>query len=190
MPFTMLHTSNGCMQNGVAHLMNQYTSLTPEQKIERYWDNVNKDGSIPAHMPHLGKCWEWTGGCIPDGYGAKRWNGQNDLAHRVSWIISNGSIPDSLLVLHKCDNRKCVRPDHLFLGTKKDNSDDMIAKGRKVNPEQRGEKNPFCKLTDIQVNEIRLRYKRRIVLQRELAREYGVSRAVISLIINNKRRSL
>jgi hypothetical protein len=88
---------------------------------ERFWEKVNK----------AGECWEWTA-CRHHqwGYGHVRVGGKLEAAHRVSWEMHNGPIPDGLLVCHHCDNPKCVRPAHLFLGTGTDNSRDMHAKGR------------------------------------------------------------
>lgn len=79
------------------------------------------------------ECWEFTG-ALRDGYGAIKYNGKLCSAHRVSYIISKGNIPDGLLVCHKCDNRKCVNPKHLFLGTYSDNMIDCYNKGRMVIP--------------------------------------------------------
>lgn len=75
-------------------------------------------------------CWEWQRYRNNHGYGALRFKGQQAYAHRVAWRLWHGDYPDHLCVLHHCDNPACVRPDHLFLGTRKDNSRDMIAKGR------------------------------------------------------------
>ena len=98
---------------------------------ERFWPKVNKDG--PIH-PTLGtRCWLWTAGTNGHGYGAfhpgpgRRGMGK---AHRISWTIANGPIPDGLGVLHRCDNPPCVNPAHLFLGTDQENHRDMDAKGR------------------------------------------------------------
>ena len=95
-----------------------------EQTLKRFWDKVDKaDG-----------CWEWTA-CLKkgkkgNGYGFFWLHGKNFRAHRFSWIINFGNISDGLCVLHRCDNRRCVRPDHLFLGTVTDNNVDAIKKGR------------------------------------------------------------
>ena len=76
------------------------------------------------------ECWMWTGYRTPDGYGRIQINYKRIKAHRLSWEVHNGSIPEGLFVLHKCDVRDCVNPNHLFLGTQKDNIHDAIKKGR------------------------------------------------------------
>lgn len=88
---------------------------------ERFWDKVDKcdDG-----------CWNWLGSLAGGGYGGIGVNGKMMYAHRISWEISFGKIPNGLWVLHRCDNKRCIRPDHLFLGTHQDNMDDMKSKGR------------------------------------------------------------
>jgi hypothetical protein len=103
---------------------------------ERFWKHVRKtDG-----------CWEWEGNIHSKGYGRMEFNlkrvevGKEKIirvrAHRLSWQLNVGEIPNGIGVLHKCDNRKCVRPEHLFLGTDKDNYEDAIAKGRRINSKQ------------------------------------------------------
>jgi HNH endonuclease len=87
-----------------------------------FWD---KFLMIPEHA-----CWEWIGTKNEYGYGIKTVNNKAVRAHRLSWEIHNGAIPKNLCVCHKCDNPGCVRPDHLFLGTKKDNNRDKGNKGR------------------------------------------------------------
>lgn len=101
---------------------------------DAFWARVNKNGPTPEHMPHLGSCWVWTAGCFKEGYGKMRWGGRATHAHRLSWMMHNGPIPvDKPCVLHHCDNPPCVRPDHLWLGSRTDNNVDMYAKGR-ANP--------------------------------------------------------
>lgn len=75
-------------------------------------------------------CWPWKGYINPDGYGRIQWDGRTQNAHRISWIIQKGTIPQGLQVLHKCDNPPCVNLEHLFLGTHNDNIADKMKKGR------------------------------------------------------------
>lgn len=91
---------------------------------------------IPIEVRFMSKvektdtCWNWKASCHKIGYGDFRVGKNMRRAHRVSYTLFVGEIPDNKKVLHKCDNRRCVNPDHLFLGTQKDNMIDMIKKGR------------------------------------------------------------
>jgi len=76
------------------------------------------------------ECIEWAGNRLKAGYGRRKINGKHYLAHRLVWEVVNGEIPPGLCVLHRCDNPPCVNIDHLFLGTLKDNADDMLIKRR------------------------------------------------------------
>lgn len=101
-------------------------------------------------------------------------SGSNRLAHRVSWTLYRGEIPDGLCVLHKCDTPPCVNPEHLFIGTLQDNNADMAAKGRwSINGPRglKGESHPQAKLTVQSVREIRASTETSTIL----ARRYGVS---------------
>jgi hypothetical protein len=99
-------------------------------------------------------CWLWKGGTFDDwGYGIWPKKGWPKRTHRMSWQIHFGPIPNDMKVLHCCDNPPCVRPDHLFLGTDKDNHDDMVSKGRRK--EQRGSQHGLSKLTEDRVRELR-----------------------------------
>jgi hypothetical protein len=93
--------------------------------------------NIPLFLSKIDKarpggCWDWSGVIMGTGYGAfsTQYRKSDMLTHRLSWMLHCGPIPDKLLVLHKCDRRCCVNPDHLFLGTHKDNADDAMKKGR------------------------------------------------------------
>jgi hypothetical protein len=94
--------------------------------VERFWPKVRKaDGD---------GCWEWHASVGRSGYGTFTCKGVTWGSHRFSWAAANGQIPPGMSVLHRCDNKLCVRPDHLFLGTQADNMADKMAKGR----QQRG----------------------------------------------------
>lgn len=128
-------------------------------------------------------CWLWSGHKVSkkpnNNYGRIRYNGKNVLAHRVSWELRNGKIKKGLCVCHKCDTPSCVNPDHLFLGSHKENMRDSIKKGRLSIVISKGEKNGRAILTAEQVIAIRAdkRTPYRIISQ-----EYGVNLTRISQI--------
>lgn len=131
------------------------------------------------------ECWDWLGSLSPRGYGRIRVAGKNIRAHRYSWILKHGrDIPEGMVVCHKCDNPKCVNPDHLFLGTIADNVADCVSKGRHArgeklaHPRAKGEKNGNSRLTANQVDAIRSDQRP----QRTIASQFGVSQALISKI--------
>lgn len=98
---------------------NPMPELSYRQK-DRFWSLVHKTEG----------CWLWCGQILDEGYGRVEIHGKNFQAHRISFFLTNGFDPGEQLVLHECDIRRCVKPDHLFLGTKKDNTQDAVAKGR------------------------------------------------------------
>lgn len=112
---------------------------------ERFFDLV-----LPE--PNTG-CWLWDGALSGKGYGRLNIEKRMVQAHRFSWEIHYGAIPDGLQACHKCDVRCCVNPEHLFLGTQSENLQDMVAKGRD-NP-LRGEEHPKTSLTEADVRSIR-----------------------------------
>ncbi len=131
-------------------------------------------------------CWNWTAFTSTHGYGMIWFNKKNSLAHRVSWMIHNGDIPKKrgigshgVCVLHRCDNPKCVNPDHLFLGTHQDNMNDMLNKGRDITFE--GEKHGMAKLKIEDVRRIRVLLNSGPTLQ-EIADEFNVALSTVSSI--------
>lgn len=115
----------------------QYCSLAcsvehrRSQREARFWSHVDRDGPPPAHRPELGGCWLWTGALCGKGYGACAFGMRHVMTHRLSWELANGPIPEGLDVLHKCDVMRCVRPDHLYVGTQSDNNRDMWGRERR-----------------------------------------------------------
>lgn len=149
--------------------------LLPEREL--FWEKVDLFHNITDE-----DCWNWTGCSDKDGYGRfnTRPNGIKKMvaAHRYCWEIFKPKIPDGILLLHKCDWPPCVNPSHLFLGTHKDNVDDMISK-------ERTNYAICCKLTLEQVLEIKTAPAYRGV-NRDLSLKHGVSDSVISEIRSGK----
>ena len=148
--------------------------------VDRFWSKVNRDG--PIAREGLSPCWLWTGPLNRAGYGRFAIDHRHTCgAHRVAWELANGPIPEGQWVLHHCDVRACIRPDHLFTGDAQINSIDMVEKGRSakgdrnathlyperlargerhgshLHPDQmlRGEGHPRARLTEAAVREIR-----------------------------------
>lgn len=139
-----------------------------------------EDKYIPD--PNSG-CWHWTAYCNAGGYGvlgSDKVRKKTILAHRVSWTLHYGDIPDGMKVCHTCDVPSCVNPDHLFLGTQAENIDDMAKKGRRAS--FKGVNNTNVTLNEIQVRVIRrlLGFKKQT--QQEIGDMFGVNQAAISKI--------
>lgn len=154
---------------------------TPRPWQDRFWPKVDVRGPD--------ECWEWKAGKIGNGYGchgqSPREEPRDTLAHRLSWIMAHGPIPDGMLVLHHCDNPACVNPAHLWLGTQRQNIRDMVRKNRQQQRSRSGK----ATLSEDQVAEIRRRYAEGDTIQVALADDYGVNRQTISKIVNNQRWS-
>lgn len=155
----------------------------PQKDIERFWSKVDKERSQTFY--NGSRCWEWTAGLFFQGYGMIRIDHKTYRTHRISYELSLGEIPIGLQVLHHCDNRSCCNPSHLFLGTDKDNAMDRASKGRNGNI--KGEAHGRCKLSDLQIAEIRRRYRYNGINGEtivELAKEFGVHSSHIYRIAN------
>lgn len=164
------------------------TGPKPQDPSVLFWSHVNKDGPIPAHIPEMSNCWIWTAARLPNGYGHFHVRGKDVYAHRFSYQIHHGILPPKIMALHRCDNRACVRPDHLFSGTAKTNTMDMHNKNR-WKPgrakDQSGEKNARAKLTMENVLEIR-KMAESGIMQNVIAAKFRVSTPAVNLIVNKK----
>ncbi len=174
------------------HIVPEPTVVFSPHIINLFWSHVNKTAG----------CWIWTGEISYRGYGrfrpgSSKTKTQRWLAHRFAWFVTFGTIPDGLQVCHDCpdgDNKACVRPDHLFLGTQTDNIQDALRKGQMLvgvrwnechPPESicRGEGQAGAKLTNEQVFDIRARYVKGVTGFMKLAKEFHVSKATIMRIV-------
>jgi hypothetical protein len=177
---------HGNMQQGLTIIgFAWYYQMEPQQEIamkislevvERFHEKwiLNKSNG----------CWEWKASLAGKGYGQIKIPGtrKQEYAHRLSYQIHCGSIPKGLFVLHSCDNPKCVRPSHLFLGPQKDNMQDMKKKDRHLY----GVKNSVSKLTDEKVRRIHLLY-RDGVSQGRLAKIFGIAQGTVWKILKGQR---
>lgn len=139
-----------------------------EKFLKRFWSKVSVGDS--------GECWEWLAAKNEAGYGViNKGNHRVDRAHRISWRVANKrDIPTGLFVCHHCDNRSCVNPGHLFIGTNHDNIKDMVSKGRNK-----------TKITGKDVAAIRNRYKNGDTLS-EISKDYDISKTNALCVITGK----
>lgn len=164
-------SSRGVAEVAVTKKQTGVVKNTPKN-LERF-----RDKFVPE--PNSG-CWLWCGSTTDTGYGRVKVNGKIQRAHRVSYELHNGLIPEGLNVCHTCDTPLCVNPDHLFLGTQQDNITDMIQKGRAVYV--KGASNGRSKLTEEQVWEVYHAEGTQV----EIAAQYEVTQQLVSLIKRKK----
>lgn len=167
-----------------------------EKELSRFWRKVNKDGPLPdqsnPHYKGLGPCWTWTGGITGCGYGNAYAGGRQIPSHRFSFAVAFGYHP--LNALHRCDNPKCVNPAHLFDGTKKDNFEDMVTKGRRKHfgpvgdKQARGTRINSNRLSESDVIDIRA-MRASGSTAKEIAAAFTVGKTTIIDILTGKRWS-
>jgi hypothetical protein len=163
--------------------------MITEKDKTRFWKNVVKLAS---------GCWEWTGNREAKGYG--RFGAENKMhkAHRFSYELHYGPIPEGKMIIHSCDNPPCINPDHISAGTCKDNSDDMISRNRAVHnrgtkphykkhPEeiQRGERIGTHKVTESQIKQIRSLYASGGYYQHVIAKMFHISQTSVWRIVRD-----
>jgi hypothetical protein len=159
-------------------------ALREADEVPRFWRSVDKTDT----------CWLWNGTCQLGGYGIFTTHQRKKVTvHRYSFTLANGTIPDDMLICHHCDVPPCIRPDHLYAGTPKDNSRDMIERGR-ANTNVAGNR---AVLTEDEVRAIRRRYgpprgnagyQSRFVepTAKQLGSEFGVSKETVIAIVNRR----
>lgn len=151
------------------------TRGTTDKGAESFWSRVDQSGGPEA-------CWPWLGGMFDTGYGCVWFQGRAQKAHRVAWQLAHGAAEPKERVLHHCDNRPCCNPygtDHLFLGTMRDNTEDMVAKGRHNRDGRRH-------LREEQIPGIRERYAAGGVTLQQLGDEFGVTNICIQHVVKRK----
>lgn len=150
------------------------TPITPQLILSKI--KVTSDG-----------CWEWQGArCVVSrgGYGVVKFGGKMIGAHRGAWTVFRGPIPCGKYILHKCDNPPCVNPDHLYVGTAKDNARDAVERGHHSPGKCYGTQQPQAKLTEEKVVEIRLLRQFTKLTLLEIADSYGVSKKAILRVVH------
>lgn len=171
--------------------MNKYHAYSLQEIFDMHSPNRPANG-----------CWEWVGAVVSNGYGAMGHKGKSLKGHRVSYSLFNGEIPDGMCVCHKCDNRACVNPDHLFLGTIADNNRDMKNKGRHAHGEKlsrallsspihrasipRGEKHGNAKVSNAERSKILQMFEAGYT-QRAIAEKFGITQSAVSVICKVQR---
>ncbi len=166
---------NKAREKGVI-IFGEAMELTDEQWKDKFWKCVE--------IKEQGECWEWMFARHRFGYGWFTYKGQLMNSHRVAYLLFYGSIPKGMCVLHRCDNAPCCNPTHLFLGTKGDNNRDRARKGRSTHvypnkPAPKGELNPFAKLNDDAVREIRRLYNEGNMKSKDIALMFNINRHTV-----------
>lgn len=168
---TRSHTRLNQIKGEPMLFVDRHQSRIPIQK--RFWEKVN--------IKSDDSCWEWESNIGTGGYGIVMENGRQLKAHRVSYELTYGSIPDGLCVCHKCDNPPCVNPSHLFLGTIAENMRDMDNKGRRTKKRAVGSKVHTAKLVENDVIKIKEMISNSVPCT-EIAKLFGVHKQIVYCI--------
>lgn len=189
---SVVHVRSGNLRSGVSRSCGCSNGAGPRlmgEPEKRLFRQIKK---LPSG------CWVWQGISMSSGYGIFSLNGEQTSTHRAAWTIFRGEIPSDLFVLHSCDVRLCVNPDHLWLGTREDNTQDMLRKGRQSKGPKhrarcrevalRGEERPSAKLTEEAVRFIRKNYRKRPGHPnlKDLADKFGVQQNAVLRVIHGR----
>lgn len=157
-------------------------SALPRRRANNYLGPITQEFLLQfREIDPQTNCWNWTRHCNRNGYGRVFREKRTQEVHRIAYTLWKGTIPAGLFVCHHCDNRKCFNPEHLFLGTPKDNWQDSIKKGR--NNPVKGTAHYACKLTEAQVREIRASKES----EKALAQRFNVSPGLMWWIKTRRR---
>jgi len=160
------------------HLPRRNVLLGTWDLADRFWPKVEKRGP--------NDCWEWKGSIVNTGYGSVGKGGYRKGsigAHRASYMINKGPIPKGMVVMHTCDNRACVNPNHLKLGTHKENTQDMMRKGRHRFQAPLGERSSLSKITEAAARFIK---KHTEIPAHEIAEAFGIKYCAVWRIRTGK----
>lgn len=145
-------------------------------KHAAFWDKSERTAT----------CWLWKASKDKHGYGQLTYQKRHRMAHHVAFELAHGEIPAGLCVLHTCDNPACVNPAHLYAGTRKQNTKDMMDRERGGHGRLPGSRNPIAKLTEEDVLTIRWMHDNGTLTNKAIAKHFGVSGALIGMIIKRK----
>lgn len=174
------NTSRGHIKGKPIRFVNGHQGVASKTKtVEyRFWAKVDKSGGPDS-------CWRWMRYKDKRGYGRINVNGRITPAHRLSWELNHGPVPNGMFVCHRCDNPSCVNPTHLWIGTNAQNIGDMAEKGRHGGWAKPGELHGNARLTRDTITEIRGRYAGGC-RQVDLSLDYGITPGYVSMIVNRK----
>ena len=174
-----IYCSNKCSASEInkkRYLSPAYKRMTEEEARVRLKNILEK------YTNKTISCWLWTGIKSKDGYGKIKWKNKHMFAHRASYLLYYNELPNNLCVCHTCDKPECINPRHLFLGTNKDNMQDMIKKGRSNYVKH--DKHPMKKITMEVAKQIRLALKEKTSTAKEISKKYNLT---IDHILNIKK---
>lgn len=169
--------------------MSSKTYLTSRSKVPKRPQNLSFEDSFFWYLIDVAegtKPWIWQGPVGGHGYGEFSWNGRKVLAHRASYLVHFGDIPNGMIVRHESDLPLDCNPANLILGDNRDNHHDRMRRGITTRSALRGSNNPSARLTELEALEIKRLYLRSGMNQKEIAEKFSVARSLVSMIASGK----